>query len=51
LVGNVKEKYTGFWWETLRKESLGKPRHRWKDNIKINMKIIYFENVDWIDLA
>jgi hypothetical protein len=50
-VGNIKEKYTGFWWATLRKRPLVKPRHRWKDTIKINLKIIYCEDVDWIDLA
>jgi hypothetical protein len=23
LVGNMKEKYTGFWWETLRRNIQG----------------------------
>jgi hypothetical protein len=34
-----------------RKEPLGRPRHRWIDNIKIDLKEIGFEDMDWIDLA
>jgi hypothetical protein len=33
------------------KRPLGKPRHRWKDNIKINLMAIGWEDVDWIHLA
>ena len=28
----------GFGWETLGKETLGRPRHRWVDNIKMNLQ-------------
>ena len=31
------EVYTGFWWGNLRKKTLGKPRRRWKDNIKMDL--------------
>jgi hypothetical protein len=30
---------------------LGKPRHRWVDNIKIDLREIRWDGVDWIDLA
>jgi hypothetical protein len=31
--------YTGFWWGNLReKRPLGRPRHRWEDNIKIDLQ-------------
>jgi hypothetical protein len=33
------------------KRSLGRPRHRWEDNIKIHFRDIGFGDVDWIDLA
>jgi len=29
---------TGFWWDNLKdKGPPGTPRHRWKDNIKVNL--------------
>jgi hypothetical protein len=34
-----------------RKKPFGKPGRRWKNNIKINFKDIYWEDVDWINLA
>jgi hypothetical protein len=30
---------------------LGKPRRRWVDNIKINLREIGWDGIDWIDLA
>jgi hypothetical protein len=30
---------------------LGRPRHRWVDNIKIDLREIGWEDMDWIDLA
>jgi len=39
----------GFWWE---KTSLGRPRCRWKGNIKISKRNVLGEGrVDWVDLA
>jgi hypothetical protein len=34
-----------------RKRSLGKPTHRWEDNIKMNLEAVGCGIVDWIDLA
>jgi hypothetical protein len=33
------------------KEPLGRPRRRWEDNIKIDLREIGFRDVDWIYLA
>jgi hypothetical protein len=33
------------------KRPLGRPRHRWMDNIKIDLSEIRFSVVDWIGLA
>lgn len=41
LVGKLK----------VKKRSLGKPRHRRKENIRQDLKGAYWEGVDWIDLA
>jgi hypothetical protein len=33
------------------KRPLGRPRRRWADNIKIDLREIGWDGVDWIDLA
>jgi hypothetical protein len=33
------------------KRPLDSPRHRWQDNIKMNLKEIMCEDGDWIHLA
>jgi hypothetical protein len=33
------------------KNSLGRPRCRWADNIKIDLQEVGYEGMDWIDLA
>jgi hypothetical protein len=33
------------------KRPLGRPRRRWVDNIKIDLRKIGWDGVDWIDLA
>jgi hypothetical protein len=33
------------------KRSLGRPRRRWVDNIKIDLREIGWDDGDWIDLA
>jgi hypothetical protein len=33
------------------KGSLGRPRHRWVDNIKMDLREIEWGDMDWIDLA
>jgi len=33
------------------KRPLGRPRHRWEDNIKMDLQKVGCEGMDWIDLA
>jgi hypothetical protein len=30
---------------------LGRPRHRWEDNIKIDLEEVGWRGMDWIELA
>jgi hypothetical protein len=42
-------------WTILRwilgKRPLGRPRRRWVDNIKMDLREIGWDGMDWIDLA
>jgi len=33
------------------KRPLGRPRHRWEDNIKMNLQEVVCGDMDWIDVA
>ena len=33
------------------KRPFGRSRHRWEDNIKVNIQEVGCEGIDWIDLA
>jgi hypothetical protein len=43
--------HIGFWWEIQKEEPLGRPRRRWVDNIKLDLREIEWGGMDWIDLA
>ena len=43
--------YTGFWWGILRERPLGRPRHRYDDNIKTDLQEVGCEGMDWINVA
>jgi hypothetical protein len=34
-----------------RKRPLGRPRHRWKDNIRMDLQEVRWGGMDWIDPA
>jgi hypothetical protein len=34
------ETCTGFWWESLKEKLLGRPRHRWENVIKTDLREI-----------
>ena len=43
---------TGFCWGNLGgKRRLVRPRHKWKDNIKIDLQEVGWGGIGWIDLA
>jgi hypothetical protein len=33
------------------KRPIGRPRHRWEDNIKMYLQEVGWEGLDWIELA
>jgi hypothetical protein len=37
--------------KTIGKRPLGRPRRKWEDNIRMNLKEIGWVGMDWIDLA
>jgi hypothetical protein len=39
--------HIGYWWESQK----GRPRHRWVDNIKMDLREIGWDGVDWMDTA
>ena len=43
--------YTGFWRKPERKSLLGRARHRWDDNNKIDLQEVGCGDMDWIEVA
>jgi hypothetical protein len=43
--------YEGLVGQPERKSPLGRPRSRWEDNIKIDVREVGCAGMDWIDLA
>jgi len=37
--------------KSVGKIPLGRPRHRWEDNIKTDLQEVGCEGMDWIELA
>jgi len=33
------------------KRPIGRPRHRWEDNIKMDLQKVVFGDMEWIELA
>jgi hypothetical protein len=52
MNGGEEEHLTSYWWgKPEGKIPLGRPRQRWVDNIKMNLRGIGWYGVDWIGLA
>jgi hypothetical protein len=46
------EVFTGVWLGSLEgKRPLGRPRRRWEDNIKLDLRKIGIDGANWIQLA
>ena len=51
-VGGKGEECTGCWWRKPEgKRALGRPRRRWKDNIRMDLQEVGLGYEDWIGLA
>ena len=44
--------HTGYWWETSEgNKSLGRPKRRWEDNIKMDLQEVGCRGMDWKDVT
>ena len=50
-MGESEGVYTVFVGTLEGKKPLGKPRRRWEDNAKMDLKEVGYEGMDWIELA
>ncbi|KAJ4444876.1 hypothetical protein ANN_06673 [Periplaneta americana] len=49
--GRIQKCIQSVSWETRGKRSLGRPRRRWEDNIKMDLREVGYDDGDWINLA
>ena len=49
--GEMRGVYRGLVDKPEGKRPLGRPRHRWEDNIKMDLQEVGFGGMDWIELA
>jgi hypothetical protein len=42
--------HVAYWWES-QKRLVGRPRHKWVGNIKVDLREIGWGGMNWIDLA
>jgi hypothetical protein len=50
-MGEVRGAYNILVGRSEWRRPLGRPRHRWEDNIKIDLREIVFGDMDWIHWA
>jgi hypothetical protein len=50
-MGEKRTPYRIFVGKSEGERPLGRPRHRWVDNIKMDLREIGWDGMDWIDLA
>jgi hypothetical protein len=50
-MGERRDVYRVLVGTTDGKRPLGRPRHRWEDNIKMDVQEVGCECMDWIDVA
>jgi len=43
--------HTIIWLENLKERALGRPRRRWEDNIRMDLKETGWEIVGWVHLV
>jgi hypothetical protein len=50
-MGEMRKAYTILFGKFEVKRPLGRSRRRWDDNIRMDLREIWWENVDWMHLA
>jgi hypothetical protein len=50
-MGEKRNSYRLLVWKPEGKRSLRRPRHRWVDNIRMDLREVGWGDVDWIGLA
>ena len=50
-MGERRGVYRVLVWKPEGKRSLGKPRRRWEDNIKMDLQEVGCGYMDWVELA
>ena len=50
-MGDRRGVYRGLVWKPEGKRPLGRPRHRWEDNIKMDLQEVGCRGMDWVELA
>jgi hypothetical protein len=50
-MGEMRNVYNIFTEKPEGKRPIGRERHRWEDNIRMDLREIGWEGVDWIHLA
>ena len=50
-MGEMKAVYRGLVGKPEGKKQLGRPKHRWVDNIKIDLQEVVCRDMDWFDVA
>jgi hypothetical protein len=50
-MGEMRNEYIIFVRKHEEKRQLGKPRYRWEANIRVDLREIEWEGVDWIYLS
>ena len=51
MYGGEERRLQGLVWKSEGKTTLGRPRHRWGDNIKMDLQEVGCGGMDWIELA
>jgi hypothetical protein len=50
-MGEERAAYRILVWRPEGRKPLGRPRHRWEDNIKMDLQEVGWEGKDWIYMA